>query len=396
MDKQETLEYLETVIKLEKECYSLQKVMAYNETQRIEIKELSPPLRYPDPPNRQPFQGKPPVKPSQAPQTESVIKVSKYAWDDIFENIKSAAACSILPVLAVSLCVTIALYMKYNTSNEHEGFGKVFLLLSFIFELIILSVTTIISYKIEYRKARKKAQETARSEKERKKKNYDSCVRAYHIALENYNCDKKELERRYQERCAEIKTQHEEYLQKTNRHNLVAKNNNDALDSLQNKLTVIFLTMKTTLDQIYDVDVVYPKYCNLIAVASFYEYLDSGRCDELEGKDGAYNIFELELRLDRIIYELDLINVNLSQIQKNQYRLYCEMVQVNRNISKLTENIRVGLNQVAQAQGELYSGVVQAGEVTQGLSRQVDVYVDRLEGVNREVLDYLAKCKSSK
>ncbi len=45
------------------------------------------------------------------------------------------------------------------------------------------------------------------------------------------------------------------------------------------------------LDKYYSKNVVYPKYRNFVAIASFYEYFSSERCYELEGHEGACNFF---------------------------------------------------------------------------------------------------------
>ena len=76
------------------------------------------------------------------------------------------------------------------------------------------------------------------------------------------------------------------------------------------------------LNKFYNMDVVVPKYRYLIAISSFKDYLDEGRCYELSGHEGAYNLYNLEARLDKIITRLDAVISNLSEIKYNQYSLY--------------------------------------------------------------------------
>ena len=64
---------------------------------------------------------------------------------------------------------------------------------------------------------------------------------------------------------------------------------------------------KQTLESLYGLNLIYPKYRNYTAIASFYEYFCSGRCKELTGHEGAYNIFEQEVRMGIIIDKLDAI-----------------------------------------------------------------------------------------
>lgn len=90
-----------------------------------------------------------------------------------------------------------------------------------------------------------------------------------------------------------------------------------------------------TLKKIYDKNLIYPKYRNLIMVSSLYEYILSGRCDTLEGKDGGYNILELEIRLDKIITRLDTIVANLYEIKNNQFTLFSAIQSSNQKLDDI-------------------------------------------------------------
>lgn len=43
---------------------------------------------------------------------------------------------------------------------------------------------------------------------------------------------------------------------------------------------------KKILEQLYNTNIIFLKYRNIIAISSFYEYLMAGRCTELEGAEG--------------------------------------------------------------------------------------------------------------
>ena len=92
---------------------------------------------------------------------------------------------------------------------------------------------------------------------------------------------------------------------------------------------------ENNLDKLYNVDVIYSKYRNMVAICSFYEYFLSGRCTKLTGPDGAYNLYEAELRQNLIINKLDNIIEELDQIKANQYALYMEL----RSAKTVTEGI---------------------------------------------------------
>ena len=91
------------------------------------------------------------------------------------------------------------------------------------------------------------------------------------------------------------------------------------------------------LNQYYSKDIIFPKYRNLIAICSFYEYFMSGRCNTLTGHEGAYNIFENEVRLERICTKLDEVVERLEDIKANQYVLYDAIQEGNRITERLVE-----------------------------------------------------------
>ena len=90
-----------------------------------------------------------------------------------------------------------------------------------------------------------------------------------------------------------------------------------------------------TLDRYYSIDLIYPKYRNLVAMCSIYEYFHSGRCDSLTGHEGAYNIYESEVRFGMILTKLDDIGSKLDRIKENQSILYDAIDQGNRISAKL-------------------------------------------------------------
>ncbi|WP_294587001.1 zinc ribbon domain-containing protein [uncultured Ruminococcus sp.] len=101
-----------------------------------------------------------------------------------------------------------------------------------------------------------------------------------------------------------------------------------------------------TIDEVYSYDILYPKYRNdVVAVNTIYEYFITGRASSLSakfGNDGAYNIYENELRQNIIINKLDTIINQLEQIKANQHMLY-EAVQeacmVSAKIADMAEHI---------------------------------------------------------
>lgn len=96
---------------------------------------------------------------------------------------------------------------------------------------------------------------------------------------------------------------------------------------------------RAALAEHYSSNIIYPKYQYFIAVASICEYLSSGRCDSLEGPDGAYNIYESELRQNLIINQLASVLGDVNQIKTNQYLLYQELTDAGNTVKSLSSSI---------------------------------------------------------
>ena len=88
-------------------------------------------------------------------------------------------------------------------------------------------------------------------------------------------------------------------------------------------------------DKLYGMNILPVKYRGLIPVSSFCEYLQVGRCESLTGHEGAYNIYELERRMNMIITQLKDINTKLDQIRDNQYALYEVVTQANNRLGRI-------------------------------------------------------------
>ena len=102
------------------------------------------------------------------------------------------------------------------------------------------------------------------------------------------------------------------------------------------------LETKKLRDELYSLNIIFPKYRNLVALCSFYEYLISGRCATLEGHEGAYNIFENEIRMNMIISNLQEVITHLKQIEQNQYMLHAAITEGNQKMNTLIkETMRI-------------------------------------------------------
>ncbi len=109
------------------------------------------------------------------------------------------------------------------------------------------------------------------------------------------------------------------------------------------------------IDQYFHTNILYHKYWDIIPICSFYEYIDSGRCSTLEGHEGAYNLYEQERRLDRILDKLDDIIWRLDDIRSNQTALYNVISSGNQKIDSLCGSINAIEDSAAMTQ--YYSAV---------------------------------------
>ena len=91
--------------------------------------------------------------------------------------------------------------------------------------------------------------------------------------------------------------------------------------------------------QFEQLNIIFPKYRDLVAYTSFYEYLETGRCSALAGSDGAYNLYETELRQNTVIAKLSSILESMEEIKKNQYMIYSQLSKMNASIDRLNSSM---------------------------------------------------------
>ena len=110
-------------------------------------------------------------------------------------------------------------------------------------------------------------------------------------------------------------------------------------DAMHAYLQKPLLESKKLLTEFYRIGKIYPKYHNLPALTSIYEYFITGRCDELTGPHGAYNMYEDEVRKDRIISQMSVIISQLEQIKNNQYMLYEQVKEIQQNTQVIAREL---------------------------------------------------------
>ncbi len=144
--------------------------------------------------------------------------------------------------------------------------------------------------------------------------------------------------------------------------------------NLSEALTVMERKLKETtvvLNQYYARNIVFPKYRNLIAMCSIYEYFLSGRCTMLTGHEGAYNIFENEVRFERIYTKLDEVISKLEDIKSNQYVLYDAIQEGNRTTRRLVD--------ASVKQAKMSERIANSVEISEYYNRQTALEADQIK-----------------
>lgn len=94
---------------------------------------------------------------------------------------------------------------------------------------------------------------------------------------------------------------------------------------------------RTALAALYDLEIIHPKYRhNMVAIASFYDYFDTGICSTLTGPHGAYSRYEEDLRFQRIYSRLDVIISKLDELIDTQRTIAQLLEQANDTLSHIS------------------------------------------------------------
>lgn len=158
-----------------------------------------------------------------------------------------------------------------------------------------------------------------------------------------------------------------------------------ASEVIEEKLSEPLAQTRQVLEKLYASDVIFPKYRNMIAICTIYEYFATGRCTTLVGADGAYNLYESELRQNLIIGKLDTIISQLEEIKQNQYTLYTELQKTNSIMKGIYKNVTNILNSVEQIE-----------DATKNIaySSYITSYCAQVTAQNTEALKYIALINS--
>ena len=142
------------------------------------------------------------------------------------------------------------------------------------------------------------------------------------------------------------------------------------------------------LQELYKPNVIFEKYRGFPRIASFYEYFCSGRCSSMEGKDGAYNLLEEEIRRNIIISQPSIIIAQPDQIKGKQYMLYTaiqdanhtldQIIFSNDQINKQLSEMSIAVSQVDDKLSELQKTSALSSYYEQQLAKEL-AYMNRMD-----------------
>lgn len=187
----------------------------------------------------------------------------------------------------------------------------------------------------------------------KRKEAYQKSMDDYRQAMQKYERDYQAacaVRERYQEKYAAAERDRQAFVRyreardaEEERYQTAVTRDQAAVATAEEAIRQIDAHLQETqalLTRYYDLNIIFPKYRNMVAMTTMYEYFASGRCSELTGPDGAYNLYEAELRQNLIINKLDVIIKELGAIQQNQHMLYQEMQRTRGVIQDIRKDVR--------------------------------------------------------
>ena len=122
-----------------------------------------------------------------------------------------------------------------------------------------------------------------------------------------------------------------------------------AVSQRQEEIHNALIAAKNNLLQIYSENVLPPEYRSLTAVATLYEYLETGRCNTIQGHGGIYDTYEVEKIHLAQLWQTVQMNERLSRIEDNQRYICQELRQANRTLS----GIHASLSEIEKTNAEI-------------------------------------------
>lgn len=159
---------------------------------------------------------------------------------------------------------------------------------------------------------------------------------AYQRAKEIYEGDLKKYNEQKENYNNACKTANAELLEE---YTALMRERVNAISGSLSKNEAQLKEAQATLEQLYAMNILHPKYRNFIAVSMLLEYFETERCDSLTGANGAYNLYESELRQNLIILKLDEIMERIDKLQATMYNCCTALRTLNQQMDKVQQQL---------------------------------------------------------
>lgn len=325
MEGQALLDYVKRVMDLEKELFANQQIQDNFEKSSTQWKPAQPPkprFESTDSPI-------PPVYDTSPWIANSILHDIPVPSQERIEkgfNTRNAVISALLAALGIA--ATIDGFRRGMDSDTIFSLGVIESMLGLV---VALLAVCFLFMEIQF---------GIRAESVKGKYRHDVAI--YKNELAKYNATIEQIKAENEEKQDQYRLALEDY-QRRNSEYIQAREDSYAL------VTDSRRALEAALNSLYDMGIIYPKYRNLVAISAIYEYLSSGRCNRLDGPDGAYNLYEMELRQNIVIGQLSTIIANLNQIKNNQFTLYNELVSANQKsnllLSDILNNVKISAYQ---------------------------------------------------
>lgn len=170
-----------------------------------------------------------------------------------------------------------------------------------------------------------------------KKRQYNKEYHSYYVnktMIEKTNKElSKENEELYASKCKEYENYCKDSLIKAEEYkNSVQSEYDEASKSLKN--------VRYTLLKLYDYRIngilcLHPNYRGIIPISIIYGYFETGRCTQLQGHEGAYNLYEDEKLKGIIINKLDVVSKQLNRLESSMIYVGQAIQDCNTRLAEL-------------------------------------------------------------
>lgn len=373
LEIEEMKQYLKSIVDLETSVYQQEKIV--NEAKKSLVKQevqkkgvsLQPPT-YPFKPVKKTFFYNKPNKPI------SFLK-------------KNKKLIIILLIFLFFVILLSTLLLLYRVISDALFIGSSIILPYALVGFFVCMIWTIVNKKHYNKEVERyeinlkdyeKLKNTSEYNKDVYEAEYQKELDEYNLNLEMYKKDYSDYQLKLEEKKKQNEQEYQDALS-------IANRNYEIATEQYQKLCDTLDTTKSNLEKLYNTGIIFPKYRNFVAVCSMYEYFGSGRVDSLEGANGAYNLYESELRQNLIINSLEKISTNLEIIKSNQYILYTELKdsneRINNTISDISNSIRLSLNSIKRI--EDMSEIIAE-------STYINAYCSKINAENSQIMSTMA------